>query len=306
MSATVPCNPCCATTTTTNVPGAAGAAAFTTVSSPGFVIPAADGNVTIPVADTSWMSDGLNLYIGGANFKINVGGVLGPTSVSIKFLNFDGDTAAGSTVASTTLVRASVGGLDFPLSFANGGTGAANRLAAITALINDQLAAVAALTDNSGGTASSTIAAGVGLFTLAIPIQLVAMTTAAADLMTNYTPGFRFKVLAVSFVTTTLGTGAGATQALNFEIDSTNLTGGALTITLATTTPLGVRIDATAITANNIGTASQTLSLEVAAGGTVFTAGAGIILVQMQNLDVADAVASMASKINSLRTALTA
>lgn len=252
------------------------------------------------------MSDGINLWIGGANFKVNVAGVLGPTTVSVKFLNFDGDTASGSTVASGTQVIAGSGGLDLPLSFANGGTSAITRLAAITALINNQLAAVAALTDNTGGTASSTIAVGTGMFTLAIPIQLAAMTTAAADLATNYTPGFRFKVLAIAFVTTTLGTGAAASQVLNMEINSTNLTGGALTLTLATTTPLGNRIDATAITANNVGTATDTLSLEVAAGGTVFTAGAGIVLVQIQNMDTADAAASMASKINSLRTALTA
>ena len=57
------------------------------------------------------------------------------------------------------------------------------------------------------------------------------------------------------------------------------------TLTLATTTPLGNRIEATAIIGNNEFTATDAISLEVAASGTVFTAGAGVLEVILQNLD---------------------
>lgn len=118
-----------------------------------------------------------------------------------------------------------------------------------------------------------------------IPIQLASMTTAAADLITGFVPGFRGKIVSAQFFTTTLGTGSGASQVLNFEIGTTDLTGGVLTLTLATTTPLGNRIAATAITANNEFTATDAISLEVAASGTVFTAGNGHIVVMLQNYD---------------------
>lgn len=149
--------------------------------------------------------------------------------------------------------------------------------------------------DSTGGTASSSLAAGAGVFTLAFPIQLAAMTTAAADLMTNYTPGYAFKILAVDFVTTQLGTGSGASQVLNLEIGTTNVTGGVVTVTLASTDTLGEITAGTAVTAANTGTAADTLSVEVAAGGTVFTAGAGILYIKIQNMDTANAISSLAA-----------
>ncbi len=111
------------------------------------------------------------------------------------------------------------------------------------------------------------------------------MTTAAADLVTNYVLGHKFKILKVSFVTTTLGTGTSASQVINLEIGTTNLTGGVLTLLLADTTPLGKVTSATAITAGNVGSETDALSVEVAASGTVFTAGSGTLLIEVQNLE---------------------
>lgn len=328
MSSTTPCLPtCCSEAIVTEVPGPSGAGAFT-VTTASFVVPAVGANVTVAVGSTDFMSAALDLWIPSANYT--VAAVLTPTSVSITNQGFSGDTAPGTVIPAGTLVVAGLGNFDIPLSIANGGTGAATqaaalaailgasvigfanggtnaatRLGAITALTANALAAVNNFTDNTTGTAGDTLAAGVGVYTLAIPIQLAAMTTAAADLITGYVPGHRFKLLSCSFLTTTLGTGAGASQVLNFEINATNLTGGVLTLTLATTTPLGNQIAATAITAANVGAVGDSLSLEVAAGGTVFTAGAGVILVKIQNLDSADAAASFSSKVNSLLDALT-
>lgn len=164
-----------------------------------------------------------------------------------------------------------------------------------------------ALTDSTGGAVSdATLAATAGIHTLSIPIQLAAMTTSAADLVTNFTPGFKFKILAVDFVTTTLGTGSGASQTLNLEIGTTNVTGGVVNPTLAGTDTLGELTAGTAVTAANTGSASDTISVEVAASGTAFTAGAGVLLVRIQNMDVQDNAAKTAELLNELRAALVA
>ncbi len=136
----------------------------------------------------------------------------------------------------------------------------------------------------AGGTDYVPVIAPSGTSFLTIPIELASMTTAAADLLTNYTPGFPFKIVKWGFVVTTLGTGTSASQVLNLEIGSTNLTGGVLTVLLADATPLGKYTAATAITAGNTGSATDTISIEVAASGTVFTAGEGTLIIEIQNL----------------------
>lgn len=163
---------------------------------------------------------------------------------------------------------------------------------------------IASLTDSTTGTAGDTLAATVGIQTVAIPLQLASMTTSAADLMTNYTPGYAFELLSLEFVTTTLGTGTSASQVINMEIGTTNVTGGVLTLLLADTDTLGKKTAATAITAANTGTAASTISFEVAASGTVFTAGAGFMLLKLRNMDTVNAIASLAAKVNGLFTGL--
>jgi hypothetical protein len=185
---------------------------------------------------------------------------------------------------------------------------AKNVSSAIVDSIRDksEILALVNLTDSTTGTASDTLAATVGVTTVAIPLQLASMTTAAADLMTNYTPGYAFELLSLEFITTTLGTGASASQVLNLEIGTTNVTGGALTLLLADTDTLGKKKAATAITAANTGTAASTISVEVAASGTVFTAGAGFLLLKLRNMDTVNAIASLSAKVNAVITALQA
>ncbi len=135
------------------------------------------------------------------------------------------------------------------------------------------------------GTQSNGVLAPAGYVPWTIYIPLTTMTTAAADLITDFVPGFRGKIVSAQAFVRVLGTGSGASQVLNFEIGTTNLTGGVLTPTLANTATLGARIAATAITAGNEFSATDTISLEVAASGTVFTAGAIEVYVILQNLD---------------------
>ncbi len=112
------------------------------------------------------------------------------------------------------------------------------------------------------------------------------LSTSAIDILTGFTPGFNFKILDFGFVTTVVGAGAGASQTFNIEIGTTNLTGGSLNVTLASTDTIGKITSATAITAANVGTASDTISIEMAASGTVFSSGAGYFFIKVQNLDV--------------------
>ena len=110
------------------------------------------------------------------------------------------------------------------------------------------------------------------------------LSTSAIDLLTGFTPGHAFKLVSFAFVTTVAGTGTSASQTFNLEIGSTNVTGGSLNLLLADTDTIGKIKTATAITAANIGTATDTISLEMAASGTVFTAGAGYFTITLQNL----------------------
>ena len=159
------------------------------------------------------------------------------------------------------------------------------------------------LTDSGGGTTGSTIAAGVGVYNITLPIKsLDGLGTSAIDIMTEYVPGHRFKVLGWDFITTVAGTGSGASQVFNLEIGSTNLTGGGLTVTLAATAAVGAKIAGAAITGANTGSATDKLSVEMAASGTAFTAGQGYFLVKVQNLDTADAFASLAAIANLTST----
>lgn len=167
-------------------------------------------------------------------------------------------------------------------------------------------AAQAAITDSTTGTAGDTAAAGVGVNTITIPLTSLAtgLSTSAIDLLTEYVPGYRFKVLKFDFVATVVGAGSSASQVFNLEIETTNVTGGALTVTLASTNTIGKITSGTSITAANVGTATQKLSIEMAAGGTVFTAGAGYFVIMIQNMDTADAHAAEIQRITELRAAL--
>lgn len=157
-------------------------------------------------------------------------------------------------------------------------------------------ATAGALTDNTTGTASTTFAAGAGVYVLPIPIgNLVTLSTGGIDVQTGIVLGHKFKILSWEFVTgTTVGTGSGAALVFNLEIGATDVGSvvSTCTVTLAGTSDIGERTAATAVAGANTGTASDTLALEVAGSGTAFTAGDGCFYIKVQNMDTADAVAS--------------
>jgi len=162
------------------------------------------------------------------------------------------------------------------------------------------------LTDSSGGTAGTTLAATAGIYTLSVPIHWVSHGTGAEEIMTDYVFGHKFKILGISHITTVLGTGTSASQTITAEIGTTAVTSLSLNVTLATTTPLGVQVTGTPASAANTGSASANFSLLLSSGGTAFTAGDGVILVQVQNMDVADAIASEAAQLAHIKTDIAA
>jgi hypothetical protein len=90
----------------------------------------------------------------------------------------------------------------------------------------------------------------------------------------------------------------------NLEIGTTDVgtVPSTLTATEASTSAKGERTAGTAISGANTGTASDAISIETAGSGTAFSAGSGYFVVKVQNMDTADAVASLAAKVNTLRT----
>lgn len=126
---------------------------------------------------------------------------------------------------------------------------------------------------------------------LAIPVTLSSIT-AAGDILTTYTPGYKFKILAVDWAQGVPVTTAAKAANLNVEIGTTNLTGGVVALTSATCTPLGKVIAGTEVTAANTGSATDTISIE-AADVTAFAEGTGYVLLKIQNLDTYEALAAV-------------
>ena len=79
--------------------GTNGANAFT-LTTANFTIPAIGSNVTVSVANTSWMVVGQNVFISDGtkqgNFQVAV--INGTTSVDLKFLGYTGDGSPGDSI----------------------------------------------------------------------------------------------------------------------------------------------------------------------------------------------------------------
>jgi len=95
---------------------------------------------------------------------------------------------------------------------------------------------------------------------------------ANGDLITNWTPGFAGTLVSLHAFVYVAATTAAKAATLNLEIGATNTTGGALALTSANMTPKGAVVNASAITAANVFTNVDTISLE-ASGVTTFIEG---------------------------------
>jgi len=208
-------------------------------------------------------------------------------------------TAAAATIGTVGPSQAALvicDGTTWTISRLMGGTAAASAYTQTYSTADRTVAAptAAAITDNTTGTAGSTAAAGVGVFNLVIPITMDAGTS-AGEVITAITPGHKFKILGWSFVTSVAGVGSGASRAYNMEIGTTDVgtSPSVLTLTEASTATVGSLTAGAAVSGANTGTAADTFSIEVASGGTAFSAGSGAFIVRVQNMDTADAIASL-------------
>lgn len=288
------------TTLPVSIPGGVGENAFSTITA-SFTVPSDNGNVGVTVANSGWVAANQFVYIEGAG-HFEVTSKVG-LALTLIYRRQSGDAAPGTIIASgATITPAGRPGEqpDSPLLVADGGTGATTASGARTNLNGADISAVASITDNSTGSAGSTIAAGTDVQTIPIFVNLAQIT---ATTIFNYTPGFRFKILAISFSAEIAVTTAAKAATITPAVNGSGITGGALALTSANCTPKGTNIAGSTVTAGNTGTAAQTLSL-VASAVTAFSEGTGWILLRVQNLDGADSVASLSSKVNSLLSAV--
>jgi len=172
-----------------------------------------------------------------------------------------------------------------------------------TPIIQRTDASQVAITDSTGGAVSNTLAVGAGMYTLSFPMALKELTD--GDFLTDYTIGHKFKLVSFGYVVDVEASTASKLSTITLEIGSTATTGGSLAMTTAKGTPTGKVTAATAITALNTGSKTATISI-VGASTTAFVEGSGSLIILVQNMDTADAIASLADKWNEHRAALVA
>lgn len=263
--------------------GAAGADAFTYADGTAGPFNKGDTGITLTVADSTGFAVGCIVAIENASGGASVGyfTLTAKTlhQMTLTYLDIAANTDA-SSVADGALI--SQAGPQF----------------GVGTLPN-------AIVDSSGGTASDAIAAGVGIRTVALPVTLAVGGTGAADALTEYIFGHAFKILAWTYVAAVAGA-TGLNRVFNMEINTTDVSTVVSTITLsaANTGTVGAKVDGGAISGAQTGAAGDSFSIEVANGGTAFTAGSGFFLVKYQNLDDVNAFASLADHTNDLITAL--
>lgn len=141
MPATSPCVPCCTTPQTTNIPGPEGDAGTDgadgvnayTATTANFTVPAIDGNVTIAVADSSWMGVGQNIFVEGAGY-FEVISKPSAASVTAQYLDYDINTHATELILAGAKVSPGGTQITATLTVARGGTGQTTTTAAFNAL----------------------------------------------------------------------------------------------------------------------------------------------------------------------------
>jgi hypothetical protein len=116
---------------------------------------------------------------------------------------------------------------------------------------------------------------------VALSFQVDLASVSDADVVTTLTPGFAGEIVDMDFVVNVPVTTGSRATTLNAEIGTTDLTGGAIALTSANCTPMGAVIAATAITAANTFTATDTISIE-ASSTTAFAEGSGTLIVWLR------------------------
>jgi len=159
----------------------------------------------------------------------------------------------------------------------------------------------AAITDNSGGTASATtgVSANAQKQTVILPLQLADIATGTFKVAIP----FAFTVTAALFRTAKPASTASKLATLTVQVNGSAVTGGVMNLTTANQNTIGGTVAASAITGANTGTAGQTL--EVAASSvTAFVEGDGWVEFTVTDNDAANQAVTMAAFCNEVRTSL--
>ena len=297
MATASDCSCACPTPEIVTVPGtagtdgAAGAAgadglnAYTVLTST-IILPAAAGPVVLAtsVGSSSWASIGQVIFASDGTHKGHFQVLTQPsaTSFTLQWLQYPGDSAGTSVIA--------VGGTVSP-------AGVIFKATPLPTAID-----YSALT-TAGAVNNLAEAAGVGVFDLIFETQL--NTLANAAFISTWIPGFKFRLLEIKFIVDAPATTAGKAATLTTAISGVNTTGGVLSLTSANCTPTGTVVATTApITALNSGSSVDSITI-TGSGVLTFIQGNGWLVIKIQNMETADAMAHVTEAINNLITALT-
>lgn len=170
-----------------------------------------------------------------------------------------------------------------------------------------------AITDNTGGTPSNTLAATdvVRYVTMSFPILLTSTPmTATGDVVTDFVLPFAGEVVSWQLVTEVVATSGGTADVdIELQLGATPVTGSKITaLTQAELAAIGQVKAGGTITANNTFAAAATFSIVCTESATDFTAGKVNAYVTFKvttaNPTLENALASLAEHINDLITAL--
>lgn len=123
-----------------------------------------------------------------------------------------------------------------------------------------------------------------GVYNMSLMGNMLLAGISAADLVTSFSPGHRFKIVSVVAVSVVAPTTAAKLATITPYISGTAVTGGVLSLTTAALATKGTVLAASTVTANNEGSATDTITLTGSAV-TAFVEGSANIILRIQNLD---------------------
>ncbi len=117
-------------------------------------------------------------------------------------------------------------------------------------------------------------------FVWSIPVALVDIS-GAMDVVTEWVAPFDGEITSVDWTQSTVVSTASKAATLNVEIETTDVSGGEITLTSAACTPLGKYIAGAAVSGDNTFSSGEKISVE-ATSVTAFAEGTGFIVISMK------------------------
>jgi hypothetical protein len=223
----------------------------------------------------------------GASFRVRLNGTCVPGDILVLC---DPTASAGVNAGKVEAVAAQTAGRYFSPGIALE-TGADEQDVLACYLPRTHVITTSITDSTTGSAAATTFAAGVGVSQFGFQVDLNDIA-GSNQVLTTFTPGYKFKILASAFAVDKAVTTGSKLATVTPQISGVSTTGGAIALTSALATPAGAVIAGSAITALNTGAANATIGL-VASAVTQFTEGTGTFYLTIQNMDTADAIASL-------------